>query len=81
VVSVVRTESVGFLDDRRRVNVMLSRCKKAMVVIAKREFLENKAKDTLLGLLAQEFEDRWTRYEDLVSGQPLFNHDVSEPVD
>ena len=52
-----------------------------MVVIAKREFLENKAKDTLLGLLAQEFEDRWTRYEDLVSGQPLFNHDVSEPVD
>jgi hypothetical protein len=52
-----------------------------MIVIAKREFLENKAKGTLLGLLAEEFQDQWTRYEDVVSGCPLFNHDVRPSLD
>lgn len=59
---------------------MLSRCKKGMVVVAKREFLENRASETLLGLLAREFEDRWVKYEDLVAGSMLFNQDVRRSI-
>lgn len=74
---MVRTERVGFLDDLRRTNVMLSRCKKAMVVISKKAFLEEKGEETLIGKMAKEFEDRWMPSWELHKGNPVVDHSVS----
>ncbi|KAJ7475941.1 P-loop containing nucleoside triphosphate hydrolase protein, partial [Mycena latifolia] len=54
ILSTVRTEKIGFLAEQRRVNVMLSRCKKGMVICTNRTFLQGVAKDSLVGLLASE---------------------------
>ncbi|KAJ7104047.1 P-loop containing nucleoside triphosphate hydrolase protein [Mycena belliarum] len=40
ILSVVRTENIGFLAEQRRVNVMLSRCRKGMVICTNRTFLQ-----------------------------------------
>ncbi|KAF8317738.1 P-loop containing nucleoside triphosphate hydrolase protein [Clavulina sp. PMI_390] len=80
IVSVVRTDRVGFLNDQRRLNVMLSRCKKAMIIVANRAFLEGKGKSTLVGVMAEEFSDRWMSAEDLASDAELVNHEVSFPL-
>jgi regulator of nonsense transcripts 1 len=52
ILSTVRTERIGFLAEVRRVNVMLTRCKKGMVICTNRAFLEGAAKESLVGLLA-----------------------------
>ncbi|KAF7374795.1 Regulator of nonsense transcripts 1 [Mycena sanguinolenta] len=54
VLSVVRTEKIGFLAEVRRVNVMLTRCKKGLVILTSRAFVEGVAKRTLVGLLASD---------------------------
>ena len=36
IVSLVRTRGLGFLDDHRRTNVMLTRCKRGMVTLFRR---------------------------------------------
>ncbi|KAJ7126882.1 P-loop containing nucleoside triphosphate hydrolase protein [Mycena epipterygia] len=55
IISIVRTaENIGFLAEQRRVNVMLSRCKKGMVIFTNRTFLQGAAKESLVGLLASE---------------------------
>lgn len=56
---------------------MLSRCKKGMVIVAKRDFLENKGDETLVGKMVQEFEERWMTSAQLAAGTPLFDHNVS----
>ncbi|KAF7327654.1 Regulator of nonsense transcripts 1 [Mycena kentingensis (nom. inval.)] len=62
IVSIVRTESPGFLRDARRVNVMLTRCRMGMVLCANRRFVEGVASDTLVGKLAEAADDwvTWT---------------------
>lgn len=55
IVSVVRTERPGFLDNWNRMNVMLTRCKRGMVIVANRDFIFNQGKNTLLGRLAQSW--------------------------
>ncbi|KAJ7227301.1 hypothetical protein GGX14DRAFT_629307 [Mycena pura] len=57
ILSIVRTTKVGFLRDQRRVNVMLTRCKKLMKICTNRAFVEGKAKDTLVGLLAKSIDE------------------------
>ncbi|KAJ7761893.1 AAA domain-containing protein [Mycena maculata] len=60
IVSIVRTDKIGFLAEKRRVNVMLSRCKKGLRLCVNRAFLEGAAKDSLVGLLASEIgESAW----------------------
>ncbi|KAJ7158637.1 AAA domain-containing protein [Mycena filopes] len=60
ILSIVRTEKIGFLAEPRRVNVMLSRCKKGMRIFTSRGFVEGKAKDSLVGRLAMEIgETAW----------------------
>ncbi|KAJ7170756.1 AAA domain-containing protein [Mycena crocata] len=54
IISIVRTERIGFLAEQRRVNVMLSRCKKGMVICTNRTFMQGAAKGSLVGLLASE---------------------------
>jgi hypothetical protein len=62
IVSVVRTQGVGFLADLRRNNVMLSRAKKGLIIVANRKFLESTAKDTLIGKMVAEFSDSWISF-------------------
>ena len=55
IVSIVRTEAPGFMKNQRRTNVMLSRCKKSMMICTHRGFLLNRSvADTLVGQLAKE---------------------------
>jgi superfamily I DNA and/or RNA helicase len=57
VVSLVRTAKPGFLANPRRTNVLLSRCKKGMLVCANRAFLtgDARAQKTLVGKMAAEW--------------------------
>lgn len=49
----------GFLKDKRRTNVMLSRCKKGMVIVANGKFLlrDSKAKKTLVATMVAGISD------------------------
>ncbi|KAF7336716.1 Regulator of nonsense transcripts 1 [Mycena venus] len=58
ILSIVRTEKIGFLAAQRRVNVMLTRCKMGMKICTSRRFVEGAAKDTLVGRLASEIGQR-----------------------
>ncbi len=58
LVSVVRTNSPGFLKSLNRVNVMLTRCKAGMVIVTKKAFMRRKdVKKTLLGKLVAHWEN------------------------
>ncbi|KAK4694120.1 hypothetical protein P7C70_g8796, partial [Phenoliferia sp. Uapishka_3] len=52
IVSVVKTARLGFLNEIRRSNVMLTRLKKAMIIVTSRNFLQTIARATLLGRMA-----------------------------
>ncbi|TFK33236.1 AAA domain-containing protein [Crucibulum laeve] len=71
IISLVRSEKIGFLRERRRVNVMLTRCKVRMVICTSRAFLEQIASDSLVGLLAASLgEGTWINWRDTL--QPDF---------
>lgn len=56
ILSVVRSNKPGFLKNERRMNVMLSRCKKSMIVCSSRSFLAKpEIAATLVGKLAAEW--------------------------
>ncbi|KAI6038728.1 AAA domain-containing protein [Pisolithus marmoratus] len=52
IISVVRSDKPGFLTNQRRTNVMLTRCKKTMVICTSRAFVWGPAASTLIGQLA-----------------------------
>ncbi|KAI6108102.1 P-loop containing nucleoside triphosphate hydrolase protein [Pisolithus sp. B1] len=52
VISVVRSDKLGFLANQRRTNVMLTRCKKTMAICTSRAFVQGPAASTLIGQLA-----------------------------
>ena len=60
LISLVRSIKPGFLRSKQRMNVMLTRCERGMVLVTNRRFLSGSGRDTLLGRLAQ----RWARYPD-----------------
>lgn len=64
VVSVVRTEGLGFLQNERRVNVMLTRCKGRMWIVTSRDFVEGPAKDSLVGRMVDAFDPEWLSFSD-----------------
>ncbi|KAF9223781.1 hypothetical protein BS17DRAFT_704462 [Gyrodon lividus] len=69
IVSVVRSRGIGFLNNHRRTNVMLSRCKRSMVICSSRSFLLGKASSTLVGKLAAFCgEEGWIDGKDVVRG-------------
>ena len=70
IVSIVRTKAPGFMKNQRRTNVMLSRCKKSMMICTNRGFLQNKrVAKTLIGQLAKEHVQKtgWVTLEDLAT--------------
>lgn len=44
---------LGFMKETRRMNVMLTRCKKGMIILTSRAFIETKASSSLVGTLAK----------------------------
>ncbi|KAG2146162.1 P-loop containing nucleoside triphosphate hydrolase protein [Suillus bovinus] len=70
IVSLVRTQGVGFLKNSRRTNVMLTRCKKSMIICTNRDFVtKGKAGGTLVGQLALTMgHDSWLDARDIVNG-------------
>jgi len=64
--STVRSKELGFLKNKRRTNVMLSRCKRGMFICSNRAFLEGAAAACLVGELAAEFGEKgWVERKDL----------------
>lgn len=67
IISLVRSKEPGFLDNLRRTNVMLTRCKRGMFICANKKFLlEGKGKDTLVGKMAAEWGEKgWVEIKDI----------------
>ena len=67
ILSIVRTTSPGFLTNERRTNVMLSRCKKSMLILTHRGFIQGPAALTLVGRFAEEHAQvaDWMTVEEL----------------
>lgn len=58
IISIVRSQGLGFLKDLRRTNVMLSRCKKAMYICSSWDFLVGGVgANSLVGRLASHCKD------------------------
>ncbi|KAG5646992.1 hypothetical protein DXG03_001716 [Asterophora parasitica] len=69
IISLVRSHSIGFLNNLRRTNVMLTRCKKGMFIMTSRTFLEGHGGETLVGDLLQRVgPDAWLTTEDMDAG-------------
>ncbi|KAI9510320.1 P-loop containing nucleoside triphosphate hydrolase protein [Russula earlei] len=72
ILSSVRTERAGFLNSQPRMNVALTRCRKGMVVVTRKAFLQGPGKNTLLGRLAAAWSppqrDVWIDRKALLSG-------------
>jgi len=50
IISLVRSRGLGFLDNERRMNVMLSRCKQSMLICSSRRYLSlPDVRSTLVG--------------------------------
>ena len=72
IISIVRTSRPGFMENQRRTNVMLSRCKKSMMICTHRLFLQKwDVGRTLVGRLAKEHVPvtGWVTLEDLATHQ------------
>ncbi|KAI6095153.1 AAA domain-containing protein [Pisolithus sp. B1] len=52
IISVVRSDKLGFLANQRRTNVMLTRCKKTMAICTSQAFVQGPAASTLIVQLA-----------------------------
>ena len=67
VVSLVRSNGLGFLDDKRRTNVMLTRCKRGMYIVTSWNFVWQRAYSTMVGRMAAAWGDEaWVTPEHVV---------------
>ncbi|KAF5335473.1 hypothetical protein D9611_012174 [Ephemerocybe angulata] len=78
IVSVVRTDKPGFLTLTNRLNVMLTRCKKGMVIVTNEAFLL-KGRDLLLRHLASHWERRYGHSKTWVSWKDILDACVDVP--
>ncbi len=53
LVSIVRSRDPGFLRSEQRMNVMLTRCRRGLVIVSSRSFLLGPGRSTLVGKLAR----------------------------
>jgi len=65
IISTVRSYELGFLDNLRRTNVMLTRCKQGMFICSSKAYLERDGAQSLVGALAAEFGKGWVDLKDL----------------
>ncbi|KDQ56117.1 hypothetical protein JAAARDRAFT_180297, partial [Jaapia argillacea MUCL 33604] len=75
IISVARTARPGFLISDNRTNVMLSRCKRGMVIVTNQVFLRTSGRDTLIGRLASHWEahrgehETWADWKHVAEGR------------
>ncbi|KAH9926020.1 uncharacterized protein B0H18DRAFT_876737 [Fomitopsis serialis] len=69
LISIHRADKLGFLANLRRLNVILSCCKHGMVICTSRAFMEGKARSSLEGQLAKEWEDGRVSWRDTLRGR------------
>ncbi|OSD06570.1 hypothetical protein PYCCODRAFT_1422789 [Trametes coccinea BRFM310] len=68
IVSLVRSNGLGFLADYRRTNVMLTRCKRGMYIVTSWQFVCEKASSTLVGRMAAAWgDDIWVNPEHILT--------------
>ncbi|KAG0706774.1 AAA domain-containing protein [Suillus ampliporus] len=65
VISLVRSSALGFLADLRRSNVMLTRCKKGMIICTSQKFMERAGYDSLVGNLLGYYDNQWVDKDEL----------------
>ena len=65
IISVVRSRSTGFLNNLRRTNVMLTRCKKGMFIFSSQKFLTGPGAETLVGTMLKKMGNSWISDSDL----------------
>lgn len=69
IISIVRSRTLGFLNDLRRTNVMLSRCKRGMFIVSSQQFLAGVAAGTLVGQFLKKMESPvWLSAADIEGG-------------
>jgi len=70
IVSVVRSRNIGFLQNERRTNVMLTRCKKSMIICTSRAFMSSpQVSGTLIGRLAASLgPGAWIERRNVLNG-------------
>lgn len=71
ILSSVRTQQAGFLNSGPRMNVALTRCRKGMVVVTGKRFLQGAGRCTLLGQLCQAWSQRrdtWIDWKVILGG-------------
>lgn len=65
VISLVRSTALGFLADKRRTNVMLTRCKRGMIICSSQKFMERAGNESLVGNLLGYYDNHWVEKEEL----------------
>jgi regulator of nonsense transcripts 1 len=65
VISLVRSTALGFIADKRRTNVMLTRCKRGMIICTSQKFMERAGNNSLVGNLLGYYENHWVEKGEL----------------
>jgi len=75
IISLVRSMALGFLNNLRRTNVMLTRCKHGMYIVSSQAFLhKGPGKDCIVGELSKYVgEIGWLEMKEVESGEFLNN--------
>ncbi|KAG8844026.1 hypothetical protein FRC20_003655 [Serendipita sp. 405] len=81
VISLVRTKTMGFLDNNRRANVLLSRCKKGMFIISNKELMLRSSPTSSSGVLLQRYALEWTAQMQRVGRQWYTYQDLEVELD
>ena len=73
LVSVVRSSKPGFLNSLQRMNVLLTRCRKGLIIVTSQSFIASGGRETLLGLLVRYWQSvhmgvDWIDWRDIASG-------------
>lgn len=68
--------TVGFLNNQRRTNVLLTRCKRLLIVVSSKRFVTGAANETLIGKLESKArsttsagQDIWMSEDDVTNGR------------
>ena len=77
ILSSVRTKQPGFLRSQPRMNVALTRCRKGMVVVTDKSFLQGAGRNTLLGQLCST----WSSHRDAcwIDSKAMLNNSGALP--
>ncbi|KAI6140644.1 AAA domain-containing protein [Pisolithus tinctorius] len=65
IISLVRSSELGFLESLQRNNVMLTRCKRGMVIFTSKKFMERYGKGCLVGQLLEYYDEAWIEIQEM----------------